>query len=172
MTALLVILAVCAVTGLALDAGGFFTSASSSKELTQTAGDQGLIVSGKAATASSPGSIAVGARGTYTEAGGVTLQGAKNVTVTNVDPDVLKAQLAANLAAELSGNQTLLEAFHEAQTTQASTLGSGNEAIANALGKLGDLLQSQQTGGQTALLKPLVILGLAVAVVVIFIFRK
>jgi len=163
----------CRILGAALhcgDAGGFFTSASTSKQLAQTTGDQGLIVTGKAAVVSQPGSIAVGARGKYQEAGAFDFTGAKGTTITtnlqNVDPEII----ADALQTVRESDQNLVDAIRSAQAATGEQTASGNEAVATALGKLGDLLQSQQTGGQTALLKPLVILGLAVAAVIAFIF--
>jgi len=170
MTTLLLILAVTALVALCGDAGGFFTSASTSKQLAQTTGDQGLIVTGKAAVVSQPGSIAVGARGKYNEAGVFDFSGAKGITLTtntqSVDPELVQSALDTTLAAE----QNLVDAIKSSQAASGEQAATGNEAVATALGKLGDLLQSQQTGGQTALLKPLVILGLAVAAVIAFIF--
>jgi len=160
---------------------GPFSSESRAKEVTTVTSDEARAVTGKGAQLTESGSISVGGKGAkFVEAGGLDLSdvsgnvqlgglnlaGASGTTITTTDADLARdtTKILGGLLAD--ANKERAEASQGLSESLAEANRETGSVLSGAIEKLGGLLRGQETGGQTDILKPLLIFGIAALVLV------
>jgi len=159
---------------------GPFSSESRAKEVTTVVSDEGRLVSGKRAVLTESGSIGLGAGAKFLEPGsadlsgikgsvqlgGLNLAGATGTTITTTDADLARdtTKILGGLLAD--ANKERAEASQGLSESLAEANRETGSVLSGAIEKLGGLLRGQETGGQTDILKPLLIFGIAALVLV------
>lgn len=140
---------------------GFDSNRSSATQTTQTVSGQGQLVSGKGAQI---GTLNLGAKAKYTEAGAVDLSGSKNANVTLQNLD---AQVVSDALAVVSDIQ---QQSSEQAAQNAAVLKASNDNLVSLLG--GTPVPTETS--TTTLITWLKRLGLGALVVAVlyFIFRR